>query len=72
MSDLVYGYAQREGIDFVERQLEQANERDRENRRIIAGVVQRVPELEAVPEPRGTPETSSKDSAWGGTDRTNS
>ncbi|MCA1717473.1 MAG: hypothetical protein LC781_11810 [Actinobacteria bacterium] len=51
----------RERIGFVERQLEQANERDRENRRIIAGLVQRVPELEAVSEPRDAPDTASED-----------
>ncbi len=55
------------GIDLLERQLEQANERGRENRRTIAGLVQRVPELEAVSEPRDTtPETSSEGSAGGG------
>ena len=35
-------------IESLERQLEDANTRDRENRRIIAGLVQRVPELEAA------------------------
>lgn len=50
----------RNRIDFVERQLEQANERDIENRRIIAGLVQRVPELEASPEPRDAHETASE------------
>jgi hypothetical protein len=34
-------------IDSLERQLEQANERDRENRRIIAALTSRIPELEA-------------------------
>jgi hypothetical protein len=33
-------------VAHLRRQLDQANERDRENRRIIAGLVQRVPELE--------------------------
>jgi hypothetical protein len=47
-------------IQTLYEQLEQANERDRENRRIIAGLVQRVPELEAVPEARHTPETASE------------
>jgi hypothetical protein len=39
-------------IAHLRRQLDQANERDRENRRILAGLIQRVPELEAAPEPR--------------------
>ena len=51
----------RERFGFVERQLEQANERDRENRRIIAGLVQRVPELEVVSEPRDASDTASED-----------
>ena len=66
MSDRVYGYARRKKIYFVEWQLEQANERDRENRRINAGLAQHVPKLEAVPEPRDIPETSSEGSARGG------
>ena len=52
-------------VAHLRRQLDQANERDRENRRIIAGLVQRVPELEAAPEPRDIPITSS-DSAGKG------
>ncbi len=36
-------------IAVLRAQLEQANTRDRENRRIIAGLVQRIPELEAPP-----------------------
>src|SRR4028119_968614 len=43
-------------VVHLRRQLDQANERDRENRRIIAGLVQRVPELEAPREPREVPE----------------
>ena len=54
-------------VAHLRRQLDQANERDRENRRIIAGLVQRVPELEAAPEPRDIPMTSS-DSAGKGDD----
>ncbi len=46
------------------RALEEAN---RENRRIIAGLVQRIPELEATPEPRGEPETNRQDD--GGAER---
>jgi hypothetical protein len=48
-------------IQFLYEQLEQAHARDRENRRIIAGLVQRVPELEAAPEPRYAPETTLED-----------
>jgi hypothetical protein len=47
-------------VAHLRRQLEQANERDRENRRIIAGLVTRVPELEAAPEPRESHETASE------------
>jgi hypothetical protein len=36
-------------------QLEQANERDRENRRIVAALTQRIPEIEAPSEPREAP-----------------
>jgi hypothetical protein len=44
-------------IDSLERQLEQANERDRENRRIIAVLTSRIPELPAAfSEPRELPE----------------
>jgi hypothetical protein len=37
----------RSRIESLERQLEQANERDRENRRIIAALTSRIPEIEA-------------------------
>jgi hypothetical protein len=45
-------------IDSLERQLEQANERDRENRRIIAALTSRIPELPAAAssEPAESPE----------------
>jgi len=48
-------------IDSLERQLEQANERDRENRRIIAALTSRIPELEAPSssQPRESPEMAS-------------
>jgi hypothetical protein len=52
-------------IDSLERQLAQANERDRENRRIIAALTQRIPELpspaqeEVSAEPRGAHESSA-------------
>jgi hypothetical protein len=45
----------RERIESLERQLEQANERDRENRRIIAALTSRIPAIEA---PAETPESA--------------
>jgi hypothetical protein len=50
-------------IDSLERQLEQANERDRENRRIIAALTSRIPELPAAPssEPRESPEMADNE-----------
>ncbi len=45
----------RDRVRFLEEQLAQANERDRENRRLLAGLIERVPELEA---PREQPEAS--------------
>jgi hypothetical protein len=37
-------------IDFLERQLEEAAERDRENRRIIVALTSRIPAIEAPSE----------------------
>ena len=51
--------AKDETIRVLREQLEAEREANRENRRIIAGLVQRVPELEATPEPREAPETAS-------------
>jgi hypothetical protein len=45
-------------IDSLERQLEEANERDRENRRIIAALTSRIPQLEAPREASEDPETA--------------
>jgi hypothetical protein len=39
-------------VRYLREQLEQANERDRENRRIIAALTARIPEIEAPSEPR--------------------
>jgi hypothetical protein len=39
-------------IESLERQLEQANERDRENRRIIAALTSRIPAIEAAEAPQ--------------------
>jgi len=47
-------------IELLERQLTEANERDRENRRIIAALTQRIPQLEAPAEPRESPETATE------------
>jgi hypothetical protein len=47
-------FEMRERIASLERQLNEANDRDRENRRIIAGLTQRIPELPA-PDPQSSP-----------------
>jgi len=44
-------------IDSLERQLEEAAERDRENRRIIVALTSRIPAIEALQEARASPET---------------
>ena len=55
----------RDRMRFLEKQLDEEREANRENRRIIAGLVQRVPELEpareAPPESRESPETASEE-----------
>src|SRR5215204_1745232 len=59
--------AKDETIAALREQLEQANERDRENRRIIAALTSRIPAIEAPasPEERESPETveAASDSA---------
>ena len=52
-------------IDHLRTQLDEANSANRENRRIIAGLVQRVPELEAHTEEREAPETATPRSDGG-------
>jgi len=47
----------------LERQLNAEREASAELRRIVAGLVQRIPELEAPPEPRESPETAPKTAA---------
>jgi len=47
----------REQVAYLREQLAQANERDRENRRIIAALTSRIPAIEAPPEARESPET---------------
>ena len=54
-------------VSFLRLQLEQERDANRENRRIIAGLVQRVPELEAAPEPRESPERAQEESSKGAT-----
>jgi len=49
--------AKDETIAALREQLAQANERDRENRRIIAALTARIPAIEAPPEARESPET---------------
>jgi hypothetical protein len=49
----------KEQLAYLREQLNQEREANRENRRIIAGLVQRVPELEASSEPRESPETTA-------------
>jgi seryl-tRNA synthetase len=49
-------------IDSLERQLEEANERDRENRRIIAALTSRIPAIEAPQEPTEASETVEEES----------
>jgi excisionase family DNA binding protein len=44
----------------LERQLNAERESSAELRRIVAGLVQRIPELEAPSEPRESPETSAE------------
>ena len=45
----------REQVAYLRDQLEQANERDRENRRIIAALTSRIPAIESPAEPPESP-----------------
>src|SRR5919112_2568802 len=47
-------------IAALREQLAQANERDRENRRIIAALTSRIPAIEAPQEPRESSETGAE------------
>src|SRR5215210_5938390 len=51
----------RDRVRSLEKQLDEEKEANRENRRIIAGLVQRVPELEPARESPESPETSSEE-----------
>ncbi len=59
----------RDQVDYLREQLAQEREANRENRRIIAGLVQRVPELEPTretpPEPRESPLSASEGGGGG-------
>jgi len=52
-----------ETIRVLSEQLEAERTASAELRRIVAGLVQRVPELEAAPEPRNAPKTASEGTA---------
>src|SRR5215211_6871562 len=49
-----------EQINYLREHLDRAEERDRENRRIIAALTQRIPAIEESSETRGTPESASE------------
>ncbi len=51
--------------EFLRRELDRRAEELAEMRRIIAGLVQRVPELEPVPGPRDAPEAASEERGKG-------
>jgi hypothetical protein len=54
----------RERVEDLKEQLERANERDRENRRLLAAALERIPpQLEAPSEPRESPVTATKEEA---------
>jgi hypothetical protein len=57
----------RDRVRFLEGQLEQANERDRENRRIVAALTSRIPAIEAseAPEEPEAPETAEEQQGRG-------
>jgi hypothetical protein len=50
-----------EQLAYLRYQLDQEREANRENRRIIAGLVQRVPELGPADKPRGAPEAVAEE-----------
>jgi seryl-tRNA synthetase len=51
----------REEVAYLREQLQQANERDRENRRIIAALTSRIPAIEAPQEAQESPETAREE-----------
>jgi hypothetical protein len=52
-------------VAYLREQLQQANERDRENRRIIAALTSRIPALEAPPEAPVSPEMGAEEAERG-------
>ena len=56
----------RDQVAYLREQLDQEREANRENRRIIAGLVQHVPGLEVPPDPQESPETNSEGTVGGG------
>ena len=55
----------RDRVGFLERQLDTEQAASAELRRIVAGLVQRVPELEPPREPRESPETTAPEGPEG-------
>jgi len=51
----------RDRIRYLERQVEQANERDHETRRVILALTSRIPELQAPSEATGGPQTGEQE-----------
>jgi hypothetical protein len=51
----------RDEVAYLREQLQQANERDRENRRIIAALTSRIPAIEAPPDERESPQTAREE-----------
>ena len=60
--------AKDETIEALREQLEEANERDRENRRIIAALTSRIPAIEAPKQDSESPETV-EEASEGASDR---
>jgi excisionase family DNA binding protein len=52
----------RDQVEMLRAELQEAHAANRENRRIIAALTQRIPELEAPQEPPGVPEGAVEDS----------
>jgi hypothetical protein len=46
--------------EFLQRQLEAEREANRENRRLLAAALERIPEIEAPREPRESPQTGTE------------
>ena len=57
--------ALRDEVAHLRDQLDRERDASAELRRIVAGLVQRVPELEAPPEPRNAPKTASESTVNG-------